>query len=58
MLALVATTNQIIDATKNEIADTHIQKIHNTTNRKNKSPFNSFYLFVDHNNLKTLMPYT
>ena len=45
MLALVATTNQIIDATKNEIADTHIQKIHNTTNRKNKSPFNLFIYF-------------
>jgi hypothetical protein len=30
MLALAATTNQIIDAAKNEIADTRIiQKIHN-----------------------------
>ena len=29
MLALAATANQIIDAAKNEIADTRIQKIHN-----------------------------
>ena len=29
MLALAATKNQIIDAAKNEIADTRIQKIHN-----------------------------
>ena len=55
MLALAATTNQIIDAAKNEIADTRIQKIHNTTNRKIK--FN-FFFFLNHNNLKTLMPYT
>jgi hypothetical protein len=29
MLALAATTNQIIDAAKNEIADTRIQNIYN-----------------------------
>ncbi len=46
MLALVATTNQIIDAAKNEIADTRIQKIHNENIIWMCNYFNRFIILI------------